>query len=436
MKHARLLLLTACSLAPACGGGEPRSSAPDVVVVVIDTLRAQDLPPYGAETEVAPFLDELAQTSVVFEHAWSASSWTAPATASIFTSLHPNEHGVTRGLLAQRNAGVIEVNRIPSSLQTLPVFFQELGYETFGVSANINIDAEMGFARGFDRFKCLQESEGIDAGDVERVVRGWLPELQEEGPSFLYLHFMDPHEPYRRHPEYMDPAEPPAVHVALDHPAYKSEIRNVDEHLRSILGALELGPEAILLVTADHGQEFLEHGGVGHRFTLYDELTRVPLLLRVGDDGPRGRSSANVSNMDILPTLRELLGAPASRLDRGRSLLGVIEEAERGSRTLFAMRTSHPPTGTTRLRSIVRGPHKLIHNQVTDERLLFDLASDPGEQDDIAAQSPQVVAELIEMLDLQDEIADAGGLEEMGTRHLSEQQIQHLQDIGYVGEDE
>lgn len=435
MKWSALLLLGCALATPSCGGAEPAASYPDVIVVVIDTLRAEDLPPYGAPLENAPFMDELARSGVVFENAWSASSWTAPATASIFTSRHPNEHGVTRGLLAQKNAGVIELNRIAGEVETLPSYFQGLGYRTFGVSANINIDEAMGFTRGFDRFRCLEEREGLDASNVQGVVAGWLEELRAARPYFLYLHFMDPHEPYRRHAQWVAQDEPPAEHVTLDHAAYRSEIRNVDEHLRAIFAALEPGDDTIVIVTADHGQEFLEHGGVGHGFTLYSELTRVPLVLRVGDDGPRGRSSANVSNMDLLPTLRELLNTGAARGDRGRSLLEEVETAGRGSRPIFAMRTSHPVTGPTRLRSIVRGEHKLIHHQVTGERWLYDLEADPGERTNLAGERPGVVRELLELLDLQDEFAAKAAVLDSGQRELSAEEIEHLRALGYVGDE-
>jgi choline-sulfatase len=430
------LLSVGCALPLAsCSGPQPEASYPDVILVVIDTLRAEDLPPYGAPLENAPFMDELARQGVVFDNAWSSSSWTAPATASIFTSRHPNEHGVTRGLLAQRNAGIIELNRISGEVETLPSYFAELGYDTFGVSANINIDDAMGFARGFDRFRCLKEHEGLDASDVQGVVATWMEELEASEAYFLYLHFMDPHEPYRRHAEWVEPDEPPAPHVTLDHAAYRSEIRNVDEHLRAILDALDPDDDTIVIVTADHGQEFLEHGSVGHGFTLYSELTRVPLMIRIGTSGPRGHSSANVSNLDLLPTLRELLHTGQGRHDRGRSLLDVIEADERGQRPIFSMRTSHPVTGPTRLRSIVQGKHKLIHNQMTGEMSLYDLEQDPGESVNLAEQKQDVVRELTELLDLQDDFASKAAVLDSGERNLTAEEIRHLRALGYTGEE-
>ena len=128
---------------------------PNIVLVVIDTLRADHLPFYGYPKETAPFLSELAAQGVVFEKAYAASSWTSPATASIFTSLYPFQHGVTMGLLLQKQLinkdQSIKVNRIPKELTTLPEAFRINGYRTFGVSDNFNISEGQGFGQGFDR---------------------------------------------------------------------------------------------------------------------------------------------------------------------------------------------------------------------------------------------------------------------------------------------
>ena len=131
----------------------------NIVLVVIDTLRADRLPFYGCEKDTAPFLNELVADSVLFESAWSTSSWTAPATASIFTGTYPNQHGVVTNLriagLLEDRGEPIELNRIPESFETIPLFLRSQGYRTFGVSSNPNIDSRRGFDRGFDRFAMI-----------------------------------------------------------------------------------------------------------------------------------------------------------------------------------------------------------------------------------------------------------------------------------------
>ncbi len=431
------LAVTALTLITACGEAEPKR-APNVVVVVIDTLRADELPPYGGADSNAPFISELAAEGVVFENAWSTSSWTAPATASIFTSQHPNEHGVTLGLQllrgAEKRGYEFEFNRIPDALETLPEFMKSVGYSTFAVTDNINIDEPIGFHSGFDRFHYLQGFAESGARRLNEKVMSWKDEILSGDPFFLYLHFMDPHEPYVRHGEWMEEDEPETEDRLMDIAAYRSEIRNVDENLRQIFAELGLGDDTIVLLTADHGQEFMDHGRTGHKWTLFSELTHVPLVMRIGKDGPRGRSASNVSNLDIMPTLRELLGAPPSHQDRGVSLLGAVSDTERGDREIFAMRTDLRDNETREIRSIVRGKHKLIVNEVTGFVKLFDLEADPGESQNLAPREKKLCTELLALIEEQKELASLVQILESGTRRLNPAEIERLKTLGYTGD--
>ncbi len=433
----RVLLALALTLPAACSEVEANYS-PNVVVIVIDTLRADDLPPYGGDAETAPFIAELASRSVVFQHAWSASSWTAPATASIFTSRHPNEHGVVNNLQLQSDVrlhGVAhELNRIPSALETLPEFMQSRGYKTFGVSDNINVDESIGFASGFDRF---QRMEGFAKSGARRVtdqVLSWKEEMLSGGPFFLYMHYMDPHEPYERHAQWIAEGEPTVEDREMDRAAYRSEIRNVDEKLREVFSSLNLDDNTIVIFTADHGQEFGDHGHTGHKWTLYSELTNIPLMLHVGDDGPRGRSLANVSNMDILPTLRDLLSAPPSPQDRGISLLEVLDEQERGNRELHAMRTNTRGDVVREMRSVVLNKYKLILNEDTGHKRFYNLELDPGEQENIAGQNRHLVNRMLGMIEAQKQQANREQLSETGSIQFDQDQADILKTLGYTGE--
>ena len=209
-------LVAGLVVSPGCGDSP---APPNVAVIVVDTLRADHLPFHGYERDTAPFLDRLASRSVVFDTAWSTSSWTAPATASLFTGRYPSQHGVLTGLsLFRRNQAVVEtlgaandprdddptwremverttsLNAIPERLETLPELFAGRGYRTYAVADNVNVCEEEGFAAGFGRF---------DSGDyrgatevVDRALR-WKDEMRSgEAPFFLYVHLMDPHQPY------------------------------------------------------------------------------------------------------------------------------------------------------------------------------------------------------------------------------------------------
>jgi arylsulfatase A-like enzyme len=433
----RLFTVLVC-LSTACGKPVEAHSAPNVVFIVIDTLRAVDLPLDGISPESAPFLDALARESMVFDNAFSASSWTAPATASIFTSRHPNEHGVTQGLMATKKAqkkGLqLELNQVPQTIESLPVFMQNQGYRTFGVTANINIGEPMGFHRGFDRFQLIRGFGETNAGDVHEQLMTWKDEIKASPQAFIYLHLMDPHEPYERHTAWVDEEAPVPDDRMDDHVAYRSEIRNVDEYLRRMLEELDLGDDTIIILTADHGQEFGEHGGNGHVMSLYSELTHVPMMLHVGKDGPKGTSSANVSNMDLLPTLRELLATPADPAERGVSLLGILEQSERGERPLFSMRTVQHGKELRHIRSILQGPYKAIHHLRNDRKMLFNIDADPAEKKNIASQHPELLASLLEQMDQQEKLARLSSITEAGVQSLSADDVERLQMIGYTGE--
>jgi arylsulfatase A-like enzyme len=438
-----LLLLAAA----ACGPGEapaPRASGgdPDIVLVVVDTLRPDQLPCYGAPTRAAPFLAELAERSLVFEEVWSTSTWTAPATASLFTSTDPERHGVVTGMWAYhellRRGAELRINRIRRSLETLPQFLATRGYTTFGVSANPNVSAKMGFRRGFEHFQ-LFVYNGIDNGRAEMVVDqalAWAPELRAARPFFLYLHFMDPHEPYVRNERWIDPDAPPARHPVGDRAAYASEIRYLDEQLRRLADALDLLRDAVVIVVADHGQEFEEHGGLGHGFQLHAELSRVPLIVHLpGEGAPRGRVAGRASVLDVLPTLRALLGAPPSPQDAGLALLRDGQPVAIPARDLFLARVVRGPGGdeVARKRAVGRGEWKLILSEPQGRAALYDLAADPGEQRDLAWARPQLVHELRGAIE-RHSAAQRGEAPEAVPFQPSASELEALRRLGYADE--
>jgi len=409
------------------------SDGPDrIALIVIDTLRADALPFHGADPEAAPFLAALAERSLVFERAWAASTWTAPSTASLFTSRYPNQHGVELGLRARHGDAGLEtvgIRPLPDSMETIPVFLRSRGYATFGASANVNVGPRLGFDRGFDRFELLRYKQGFGADALVSRVLEWKDALLE-APSFLYLHLMDPHPPYERHPRWM-PADAPLPERSLaDRAAYASEVRFSDEALRRLFEELEL-MDALVFVTSDHGQEFEEHGGLGHGFQVYSELTHVPLLLHLpGSDSPTGRVPRDVSNLDILPTLRFLLGEAPAPGEVGVSLLPPSREG--ASREFFFMRTD--PDGEQRAdkRAVLKDGFKLITTEPGERVELYDLGEDPGERVDLAAQEPARVRELRAALAAQARDVDPA-LHGAADAYLpSEEEARLLEELGYV----
>lgn len=357
---------------------------PNVVVIVIDTLRADHLPFHGYERNTASFLKSLADESLVFEKTWAPSSWTAPASASLFTSTYPGQHGVTAGDRYYRGPEAEELpsrlNRIPAELETLGEMFRRRGYRTFGVSDNYFVSPECGFARGFDRFMHFND---LSAARVNDTILRWKPDLEgSRKPYFLYVHYMDPHWPYTVHPEGYREGTPETFSVR----AYDSEIGFVDQKIRELFDLLRLRDEAVVVVTADHGEEFQDHGGEGHRFQLYQELIHVPLLIRFPRDRytPR-RIPYPVSLVDLLPTLREVAGDQPARQDMGVNLMGLIRDGHFEIRPLFALRTKETADAILETKkAVLFGDRKYILTLPSGQEEFYDLMADPDETKNLA----------------------------------------------------
>ena len=372
----------------------------DIVVIVIDTLRADRLSFYGHERITSPFLDALAEECVLFEEARSASSWTAPATASLFTGLHPDQHGVVTGLKISKRIARSEayaVNRIPPDRPTLPELMQSAGYRTFGVADNPNICDAMGFARGFDEFASF-DYEGGER--VNEVLEAWLPDLEADEPTFLYLHYMDPHVPYgARAPWYEEPAGGDDGSREARLARYDSEIGYVDARIAEVFEWLDLRRDALVVITSDHGEEFMEHGSWDHSFQLYDELLHVPFLIRGPDGGPLEprRIAEPVSTLDLLPTLAGLVGLPLDVAVEGQDLSPALLDPEfelPADRAIHAMRTEELKRTPQTLHAVVQGGVKAIVRDQGAEVELYDLREDPDESADLARRRPRLRAEL------------------------------------------
>ena len=435
MRTLAFFLVVGCLGLVGCGTSGSDSEPQRIVLIVVDTLRADALPWYGAEPEKAPFLAELTETSTVFERAHSTSSWTGPATASLLTSLWPFQHGVLNGLVAARalaETGVpVLTSRLPASAPTLAEVLASGGWRTFGVSANPNVAAEAGFDRGFERFVTLEGS----AAAVGDAVEAWREEFLSSERAFLYLHYMDPHAPYHLRETELDegtqaaldryladaPPNRPAYskdprglrvrHVLraqrdgrlalsvaatadLLRAAYASEVRFFDARLRELWERFELD-SAVVIVTADHGEEFGEHGGFGHEFSLFEELTHVPLLVREPGARQGGRPAATVgriahpvSLVDVFPTVRRFAAAPELGVEAGFDLFEPLPNG--APRTLVAGRTEGTADGGSRtLNAVWSDPLKWIGQAGTGAVQLFDLESDPGEHRSLSAERAQ-----------------------------------------------
>jgi arylsulfatase A-like enzyme len=443
-------------LAAACASFGPERP-PNVLLVVVDTLRADRVGFAGSRRGLTPFLDRLAATGTVFERAYATTSWTLPSVASLFTSRYALQHGVVRF-----RSPLAEAER------TLAEALAARGFAGAGLSANFLIAEGLGFGQGFDHWQVLVGDLSpaghpyAGAGELREAALAWLdgPSRPPGAPAFLYLHFMEPHSPYAP-PEpfrsrFLPPgADPEQVRLAEERiralrvdaisaeqaeilaALYDAEVAALDRELETVfaeLAARGFLDRAVVVVTADHGEEFREHGGLVHGRSLFEEVVRVPLLV-VAPDRPGGRVVQEpVSLVDVAPTLLALLGLPPEPGFEGRSLVPLIDgETREPAPVLLELAANVDAAADLRVHAlgIVRGDLKLVLDPAHGGAL-FDLRGDPGER------SPADPAGSAAAVALRDELEAARGrLLRRGAGAavpLGEELLRQLRALGYLPE--
>lgn len=373
----------------------------NVVVIMIDTMRADHLPTYGYKRNTAPFFKAFLDKSVVFEKAFSASSWTAPATASVFTSLYPSQHRVISGFLATKkmikDGQAIEMNSIPPEYVTLGEMMKKAGYQTLGVADNLNIGKEMGFDRGFDQFEKFGE-KGVEK--VNRSASQFIDGVKDKGPYFAYLHYMDPHAPYLNlNPFYSncikgtDQSEEQKSICAYD-----SEIFNMDANIKKMFVKYGWMENSIVFVVADHGEELWDHGDRGHGKTLYSELLHVPFAV-YHPKWKGKRIPHNVHTIDLLPTLAAFLGKETNPVWEGQNLIPYNDDSfEYQNRFLYSerLRTPYGKIKWWKRSVISKDWHYILTEEpdVPKVEELFNLTQDFAEKKNVASTNAALLADL------------------------------------------
>ncbi|MGB8332769.1 MAG: sulfatase [Polyangiales bacterium] len=369
--------------------------AKNVVLLVIDTLRADKLRPFNPQTRVkTPAIDQLASEGVVFELAQAPENWTKPSVASILTGLHPQTHQQKTGDAA-----------LPSSAELLSEHLQDQGFATGGFIANGYVSDRFGFDQGWDDYtNYIREAKSTEAKDVFEDAGNWI-EAHKDGRFFAYIQTIDPHVPYDPPSEYLamyDPSEytgqikprmtgdllekakrnpPQVVFDQRDKQRLKAlhdgEITKHDQFLGMFLARLaELGlsEDTLIVVTADHGEEFDDHGSWGHGHSVYQELLHVPLMFRLPNRLPAGTQvGAAVSTLDVSATVTELLGVPAMEQNEGHELVGLML-GQAPSRPTVAFSDFQDDR-----RVITAGRWKLVL-RANLTSTMFDLVADPLEK--------------------------------------------------------
>jgi len=474
---APVLLLAAFALefrgehfsAPWSARRAPTSDRPPVILLTVDTLRADRVLGTGTARVPTPAIDALAADSLVFSAARSAAPWTKPSLATLLTGVSPLVHGMTN-----RRA------QLPVELETLAERLRAAGYRTAGIGLNAHLERAFRFDQGFDDYAFpARHAHGVSLGAklLERLAPGRYPEVfpsttaiadvaldwldtQGDQPFFLWVHVLDPHWPYEPPAEWLaDPAREPrrwgepsmvtnvqagntkpgAEERARVEELYAGEIRYVDSELARILGALKqrgLYERSLVAFASDHGEEFWEHGRYEHGHTLYDEVLRVPLFLKPPGERPGRTVAADVSTEALVPTVLELLGVAHEPADfTARSLVPFLRAPESDAQEpLFAAGTYY--FGDKR--AVLFERKKLVVELDTKRLELFDLAADPAELHSQAAAVPEHVRHGLALLEEREALCRALR-ERLGIRSdvgggPGDELLNILEQLGYGGE--
>lgn len=363
------------------------ADAPNILLISIDTLRADHVHCYGYDRETTPTLDRIGREGALFREAISPTSWTLPAHVTMLTSLPPEQHGVNT-----------DGRRLPHGIPTLAEVLRDRGYETAGYVSAAYLDGRFGFSRGFDEYddytavRLSGESarREVSAPSITRLALDYLSRRGKAvRPFFLFLHYYDVHADYVPHPPYDRMFHATTTHgleqsIAL----YDGEVAWVDHHVGLVLDDLRrrgLLDRTVVVITADHGEELLDHGQTGHGKTLYDEVLRVPLFIRYPTRIAAGLTiDRQVRLMDIMPTILTLAGLRRNVPDQSARDLTPLFDAKSsgGFPDLIAFGDLRGALSSVRTPS-----SKYIRSELVKREELFDLIRDPHERTNLIGTS-------------------------------------------------
>ena len=429
--HSLAALIFAALLFPACDrrateitAGTPRRQ-PDLILIVIDALRRDHLGTYGYDKPTSPGMDALAAEGIVFDNAYSHGSQTFNSTASLLTSryfpyLLPRfATDPIEDLDPKTGARHSRVPILADSNVTLAEALQGGGYQTLGVFTNPHHHSSSGFWQGFDDARYLSPDKGDVAyargPKIHRAFFDWYDTERDGRPYFAYLHFMDVHNPYRP-PRFLRrqfvtvkgrdlyrkgvPEEeriPTDADLQYMMALYDAEIRFVDIVVESLvrdLATRQSLDDTVLVITSDHGDEFMDHGGLGHGSHLERELIHVPLMISGLPDRPR-RESALIRQIDVAPTLVQLAGLETQTVFEGSSLVPLIrapEDTDLGIEDSFAIVANH--------RSLTTLEWHFTFTPKENRTRLYRLDSDPRGLRDVSDHHPDLVDHFLARLEL------------------------------------
>ncbi len=400
----------------ARSGGVPTSPDAPVILISIDTMRADHLPAYGYTKIATPNLDRFASDAWLFENAYTPCPMTLPAHTTMLTGELPPEHGV------RNNIGFVFDGKTHPSL---PVFLKEHGYATGAAVSSYVLRYETGLGPLFDYY---EDSVGIAPG-VESVhyrrsgdktaafAERWIA-AHDGKPFFFFFHIYEPHLPY-------DPPEPFRSRYGV---TYDAEVATADQVIGGFLDEMKkLGvyDRAIIVLVGDHGEGLGDHGEMQHSILLYREVMHIPMIVKLPHSFGGGRRIATPAQLsDIVPTVLQVLGDRIPKWVSGSSVLGLPAQPTGAPRVIFG-ETLFPrlQLGWSDLRSVIENDYQYIYGPRPE---LYDMASDPGEKHDLIASQPAVAARLAAALQHYPQ----------GNEHpapADEETLRRLAALGYIG---
>ncbi len=380
----------------------PVPGGPNLIYITVDALRADRVGPHGGVT-LTPNFDRCAARGVAFRRCMVAAPWTLPSLASVHTGLYPPAHGAGLG------------GPLGPQFTTLAELLADAGYDTAGIVGNGFCEPRFGLAQGFRYYRSMEMFPGalpsrlyytklpLPFFDRKRLYINTTPVLEKRAlsyidgrrgrkrPFFLWIHFLDCHSPYTPPPRFVSPdayarrfdldlENPGPADKALAEELYDGEVCYVDETVGLILGRLKkagLETSTVVALSADHGEEFWDHGGWEHGQSLYDELVTVPLVI-TGPGWAAGAAAATeVSSVDLYATFAKTCGVALSTPNQSRDIMRM--EAG-GGRAFWAFSTA-PKMGDPELTATSDGVTKIIFSPLQNRWELYNLAVDPGERD-------------------------------------------------------
>ena len=421
---------------------------PNLVLITIDTLRADHLGSYGYPRPSSPSIDQLAESGLLFERAFSAAPWTLPSMASLHTSLYPTEHGAIRARTP-----------LPDDLTTLAESLQGVGYDTMGFVTHVFVSRRYGLAQGFRAFdeSLIQGHDAVTSDELTTNALRYLRRLGRE-PFFLWVHYFDPHFSYVRHPQFgfldappelapdrltfeelliaqpllADDATPDPFTVETVKAIYDEEIAFTDAAVGRLLQGIErldLDRPMVTALTADHGEYFMERGRFGHGRDVYDELVHVPLIISGDiDETLKGRRFSEAVEVTSLARTLAELGQVEDNPFQGEDLLAVND---RERRTVFSYGCY--AWGTDERKIMVESEGWKLIQHLDDNRFeLYDVGRDPKELENRWTEETGTAGAAKKALRIAlDEFVERQEVQAPSI-DLSPEEIERLEALGYV----